>query len=113
MSDDTFVTEPELASLLSSIKHFVPLIPDEVVKQCLATAGVETDDENVIRLVSLAAQKFVSDVARDAYRYNQHRLNDAKKKTVVKDRENTLTMEDLSHALTDHNMTVVKPQYYL
>eukprot|EP01147_Barroeca_monosierra_P008444 gene8444-10226_t len=110
---ETFVEERELSSVLALLDKFVPVIPDEVVKHCLESAGLETNDGDVIRLVSLATQKFVSDVAKDAYRFHQQSRKDSKKKASTRDQEHTLTMEDLSYALREHNITAINPQYYL
>ena len=41
------MTDGELAGVLASLEHYVPVIPDEVVKHCLGAAGMETDDHNV------------------------------------------------------------------
>ncbi|KAH3732113.1 transcription initiation factor TFIID subunit 10 [Pelomyxa schiedti] len=63
-----------------SLGEWTPTIPDEVVAHFLSRAGFQTPDVRVKRLVALAAQKFVSDVASDAMEYYANRQPGAAKK---------------------------------
>ena len=59
----------EISQFLDVLDSFTPTIPDEVVKYYLTRAGFKSSDERVLRLVSLATQKFIADVATDAMEY--------------------------------------------
>ena len=60
---------PPIADLMSSLEEYTPTIPDAVTMHFLSTAGFQTDDPRIVKLVSLAAQKFVSDIANDALQH--------------------------------------------
>lgn len=81
-------------------------------------------------MISIAAQKFISDVANDALQHCKTRTNNAstsgsgggsssnnnqnnKNQKSSKDRKYTLTMEDLSPALNDYGITVKKAHYFV
>ena len=86
---------------------------DAVIKHYLATSGFDTSDPRVLRLVSLAAQKFVSDVANDALQHCKMRsAGQTIKNNKSKDRKFVMTMEDLGQALGNQGVTVKKPPYY-
>uniref|UniRef100_A0A803NG80 Transcription initiation factor TFIID subunit 10 n=1 Tax=Cannabis sativa TaxID=3483 RepID=A0A803NG80_CANSA len=97
--DDTSLTE-----FLASLMDYTPTIPDELVEHYLAKSGFQCPDLRLIRLVAVATQKFVAEVATDALRQCQ-----ARQASVVKDKRDkqqkekrlTLTMEDLSKALRE------------
>lgn len=62
-------------------------------------------------MISIAAQKFISDIVNDALQHCKMRgAGQAKKAT--KDKRYTLTMEDLTPALADYGVNVKKPHYY-
>ncbi len=67
--------------------------------------------QNRVRLISLAAQKFISDVVNDALQHGKMRGAGQSKKT-SKDKRYTLTMEDLSPALAEYGINVKKPHYF-
>lgn len=87
----------------------VSQIPDAVTTHYLNTAGFETSDKRIVRLISLSAQKFISDIVSDAL---QHcKMRSAAKKN-AKDKRYSLTMEDLIPVVQDYGITIKKPFYY-
>ena len=68
-----------------------------------------------VRLVSIAAQKFISDIVNDALQHCKMRgannlSQSSKNKT--KDKRYTLTMEDLAPALAEYGIVIRKPHYF-
>ncbi|CAH9096862.1 unnamed protein product [Cuscuta europaea] len=59
--DDTSLSE-----FLTSLMDYTPTIPDELVEHYLARSGFQCPDVRLIRLVAVATQKFIADVATDA-----------------------------------------------
>ncbi|CAK9436381.1 uncharacterized protein LODBEIA_P09390 [Lodderomyces beijingensis] len=53
--------------------EFAPIIPDAVTDYYLAKNGFESSDIKIKRLIALATQKFISDIAQDAYEYSRIR----------------------------------------
>ncbi|PSK74715.1 hypothetical protein CJJ07_005535 [Candidozyma auris] len=68
-------TLQEMLELMTG--DFSPIIPDGVTDYYLARNGFETTDIRVKRLLALATQKFVSDIAQDAYEYSRIRSSSA------------------------------------
>ncbi|CAG8777241.1 15361_t:CDS:2, partial [Racocetra fulgida] len=56
-----------LLEFLLLLDNFEPLIPEFVTEYYLNRSGIQCDDIRVMRLMSLAAQKFVADIATDAF----------------------------------------------
>jgi transcription initiation factor TFIID subunit 10 len=65
--------DKSLKELLNSMDEYAPIIPDAVTDYYLAKSGFETNDRRIKRLLALATQKFVSDIASDAYQYSRIR----------------------------------------
>eukprot|EP00118_Oscarella_pearsei_P026450 m.309920 g.309920 ORF g.309920 m.309920 type:complete len:148 (+) comp48581_c0_seq1:20-463(+) len=107
-----------LVHFFQSLEDYTPTIPDAVTSHYLGKAGFETDDPRIIRLVSLAAQKFVSDVANDALQHCRSRgAGQSSKKAGggsggSKDKKYTLTVEDLREALSEYGIHLKKPHYF-
>lgn len=66
-----------------------------------------------VRLVSLATQKFISEIANDALQHCKTRGANQNSKTKGKDRRYTLTMEDLTPAVAEYGIIVKKPHYFV
>lgn len=111
-----------LSDFLHQLEDYTPTIPDAVTSYFCQTAGFEASDPRIVRLISIAAQKFVSDVANDALQHCKTRTSNApgshassknQKAQNNKDRKYTLTMEDLAPALSDYGITVRKAHYFV
>ena len=80
-------------------------------------AGVNEPDVRITRLISLATQKFISQIADDARQCATRRSEmSAKEKRErgidPKDKRVVLTMDDLSAALGEYGVNVRKPPYF-
>ncbi|OVA13941.1 Transcription initiation factor TFIID [Macleaya cordata] len=79
-------------------------IPDELVEHYVAKSGFQCPDVRLIRLVAVATQKFIAEVASDALQHCKARQSGAvkdKRDKQQKDKRLTLTMDDLSKALRE------------
>lgn len=91
-------------------------IPDAVTDYYLAKSGFECDDVRVKRLLALATQRFISNVAEGAMHYylmHSKGSESKDKKGLMKSKIKVLEMDDLSLSLTDHGINVKKQEYYL
>ncbi|KAJ1950732.1 transcription initiation factor TFIID subunit 10-like protein [Linderina pennispora] len=106
-------SEKSLAEFLVQMDSYEPIIPDALTDYYLAQAGFECDDVRIKRVLALATQKFIADVAADAFQYNRIRQQGSKeKKFQQKDRRTVLTIEDLTAALSEYGVNIKKPEYY-
>ncbi|CCH62397.1 hypothetical protein TBLA_0H01090 [Henningerozyma blattae CBS 6284] len=62
-----------LSELLDMMEDNAPIIPDPVIDYYMAKNGFQCGDVRVKRLLALATQKFISDIACDAYEYSRIR----------------------------------------
>ncbi|KAL1926726.1 hypothetical protein VTP01DRAFT_5621 [Rhizomucor pusillus] len=102
--------EKTLAEFLAMMDNYAPIIPDAVTDYYLSRTGFDCDDVRIKRLLALATQKFVADIATDAFQYCKVRQSGNRK--TGKDRKAVLTMDDLSAALAEYGVNVKKPEYY-
>lgn len=125
----------QLSDFMQQLEDYVPTVPDAVTAHFLNSAGFETSDPRIVRLISVATQKFISDVANDALQHCKARTQSqsvgtatnntlgnnpttstapgaSKVQKSAKDRKYTLTVDDLSPALADYGITVRKAQYF-
>jgi len=103
----------QVADLLAKVENYTTAIPDSVTESVLNSAGLQSTDVQVTRMVSLVAQKFLSDVAYEALQHCKMRGGGKEMKKVSgRDRKFALTSEDLLVALTDQGIRVKKPPFY-
>ncbi|XP_039795293.1 transcription initiation factor TFIID subunit 10-like isoform X1 [Panicum virgatum] len=107
--------EAALTEFLSSLMDYTPTIPDELVEHYLGRSGFHCPDLRLTRLVAVAAQKFLSDIASDSLQHCKARvvapIKDNKSKQ-PKDRRLVLTMDDLSKALREHGVNLKHAEYF-
>ncbi|VAI72450.1 unnamed protein product [Triticum turgidum subsp. durum] len=114
-SDGRHDDEAVLTDFLSSLMDYNPTIPDELVEHYLGRSGFHCPDLRLTRLVAVAAQKFISDIASDSLQHCKARvaapIKDNKSKQ-PKDRRLVLTMDDLSKALREVNHFLLHMSFY-
>ncbi|WJX64629.1 Transcription initiation factor TFIID subunit 10 [Trifolium repens] len=104
-----------LSDFLSSLTDYTPTIPDELVEHYLAKSGFQCPDVRLTRLVAVATQKFVAEVAGDALQHckaRQASIPKDKRDRQQKDRRLVLTMEDLSKALCEYGVNLRHQEYF-
>lgn len=116
----------EVERFLATLADYQPTVPDALVSYYLSRSGFVTTDTRVIRLIGLAAQKFIADVGNDALA--QARLRMAAEGATGRggkaargggaatglgvDTRMTLTTDDLEKALREYGVPLHKPPYY-
>jgi len=112
LSPETEIVQ-QVAEVLEKVEDYSTVIPDSVTSNVLNQAGFQSSDPQVTRLVSLVAQKFLSDVAHEALQHCKMRGGGKEMKKVTgRDRKFALTSEDLLVALTDQGIRMKKPPFY-
>eukprot|EP00286_Rhodomonas_abbreviata_P017830 CAMPEP_0181324766 /NCGR_PEP_ID=MMETSP1101-20121128/20549_1 /TAXON_ID=46948 /ORGANISM="Rhodomonas abbreviata, Strain Caron Lab Isolate" /LENGTH=132 /DNA_ID=CAMNT_0023432993 /DNA_START=72 /DNA_END=470 /DNA_ORIENTATION=+ len=105
-TDETMRKEVE--ALLGQLDKFHPTIPDSVTDYYLRKTGFQTTDPRVTRAISLAAQKFIADVAHDALQQSKLRIDNDKSRG--KERRIVLTSPDLSASMRTYGVHIMKPE---
>ena len=91
----------EIRDLLRNLKTYTPTIPDEITKYLLQTAGCDLTDESSIRLVSLATQRYITEVISNAVEYQKRRQFTEMDKGGDNKATDALLLCDLQNALHD------------
>lgn len=97
------------SNILEAIKEFDSSIPDAVVNHFLNVAGLQTSDQRIVRLIAIAAQKFIHDIVSDSLQHCKLRGVQGKK---TKEKKYTLAIEDLASALAEYGIEVKRQQYF-
>ncbi|GMQ02561.1 hypothetical protein CsSME_00048726 [Camellia sinensis var. sinensis] len=110
-SDGRHDEDTVLSDFLASLMDYTPTIPDQLVEHYLAKSGFQCPDVRLIRLVAVATQKFIAEVATDALQQckaRQAAVVKDKRDKQQKDKRLILTMEDLSKALREVSTLVLQ-----
>uniref|UniRef100_A0A669QRW6 TATA-box binding protein associated factor 10 n=1 Tax=Phasianus colchicus TaxID=9054 RepID=A0A669QRW6_PHACC len=100
------VSGTPLVDFLLQLEDYTPTVRAARGGRC-GRAGTD------IRLISLAAQKFISDIANDALQHCKMKgTASGSSRNKSKDKKYTLTMEDLTPALAEYGINVKKPHYF-
>merc|ERR1712142_372540 len=94
--------------LTENLEEYHPLIPTNLTANILARSGLLTKDMRIVSMISLVAQKFVSDIALDALTHCKMRQAGGFKKG-IKDKKYSMTNEDLRVALSEKGISLKKP----
>ncbi|KAL7731491.1 hypothetical protein ACLKA6_012392 [Drosophila palustris] len=113
--NDRSAPASHLSDFMLQLEDYTPLLPDAVTSHYLNMGGFHADDKRIVRLISIATQKFMSDIIDDALQHSKARTHMQNASTPggskAKDRKFTLTMEDLQPALADYGINVRKMDY--
>ncbi|KAL2069636.1 hypothetical protein VTL71DRAFT_14315 [Oculimacula yallundae] len=72
--------DASLKDFLTKMDDYAPIIPDAVTNYYLTKAGLPPPpqtDPRLARLLALATQKFIADIAADAYQYSRIRSSNS------------------------------------
>jgi len=106
------VTQEEIMNKINDIH---PAIPQELVNYYLESAGFKSSDPKITKLISLSAQKFISEICTDSMNYCKQRQTNPiyrDKVSSSKEKRYVLSVDDLVPSLKEYGINVKKPEYY-
>ena len=100
-----------LADFFKQLEDFKPVIPDSVALHMMRKNGIANPDPRIVRLFSLAVQKFISDICLDAMQQARIKgLGQVRKGT--REVRYCLSNELLLPVLEEYGIKLDKPPYY-
>ena len=92
-----------------------PTIPDQYTNSVLKTVGVGEPDVRVTRLISLAAQKFMQQIADDCFKVQANKLAALPKDEKLRkiNQRVVLTTETLGEVLSEYGVSMKKPSLFV
>jgi len=109
------ITETDLYRFLEDLDEMAPTIPDQYTNSVLKTVGVSEPDVRVTRLISLAAQKFMQQIADDCFKVQANKLAALPKDEKLRkiNQRVVLTTETLGEVLSEYGVSVKKPSLFV
>ncbi|WBW71849.1 SAGA complex/transcription factor TFIID complex subunit Taf10 [Schizosaccharomyces osmophilus] len=121
-----------LQEFMNEMDDYSPIIPDVLLDYYLSLSGFRCADSRLKKLLGLAAQKFISDIAQDAYQYSKIRTGSSSTSSTGFNAPNysaagasaggptrrgdrgkaVLTVDDLSSALNEYGINLKRPDFY-
>ena len=108
---ETHPTEENIMKFMKNIENYETSVPKSMTMNVLKQSGMEVTDPKIVALVSVAAQKFISDIAFDALTHCKMRQANSLRKG-IKDKKYSMNTEDLSVALKAKGISLKKPMYF-
>ena len=106
-----YIWNEDISNFIQSLDSYDPTIPKEVSQYYLSKSGVNVHDERILKLVSLATDKFMADVIFDSKQYSQLRQrsqNKERKRKAVQSAD-TLEFQDLVCSLKLRGIKIHRP----
>lgn len=100
-------TQEDLCDFYTALDVYTPTIPEAVTKHYMQKSGIMTADSRMVKLISLAADKFLSETIHEARQMSLLRkqgLKQAKRKVV--DTGDLLEIEDLERCLSEQQIAL-------
>ena len=109
------ISETDLYRFLEDLDDMAPTIPDQYTNSVLKTVGVNTPDVRVTRLISLAAQKFMQQIADDCFKVQANKLAALPKDEKLRkiNQRVVLTTETFGEVLSEYGVSVKKPSLFV
>ena len=109
------ISETDLYRFLEDLDDMAPTIPDQYTNSVLKTVGVNAPDVRVTRLISLAAQKFMQQIADDCFKVQANKLTALPKDEKLRkiNQRVVLTTETLGEVLSEYGVSVKKPSLFV
>ncbi|KFM26282.1 Transcription initiation factor TFIID subunit 10 [Auxenochlorella protothecoides] len=117
MAEKPSLTGEELKNFIDSLEDAQLAVPDELTQYALRRTGHECVDTRTVRLVSLAAQRFIASLLDEAINVHKRRkLAPASQLKAdghnVRDKRAVLTTEELVEALKECGVNAKVAPYY-
>ena len=111
LEEENALHKNEMAKFLEEMESYTPTVPDDVALFYLNRAGFVCPDVRVRRMIALAAQKFVAEIADTAFQFCKMRSKPASKRSKAQSKM-VLTTEDLAHSMKQYGISICKPAYF-
>ncbi|TKR60372.1 hypothetical protein L596_027627 [Steinernema carpocapsae] len=104
-------TGASLRDFINGLEEYSPTLPDAVTLYYMRKSGLDIADPRVVRLFSLAAQKFLADILLDSMQQARMKGIGVTKKN-TKETKYSLTSDLLSQVLEEYGIEMKKPPYF-
>ena len=110
-----YIWNSDISKFIKALDSYAPTLPTEVSGYYLSKSGVNVQDERMLKLVSLAADKFMADIVFDAKQFSVLRQSsqrkDVKRKAV--ESADTLEFQDLVRSLKMRRISISRPNGFI